>query len=58
VQPPGLDHCAPGSGNVDFAALKPLVRPEHLKVFELSPSLTVDQVKSGVAHVKSIWGED
>jgi sugar phosphate isomerase/epimerase len=58
VQPPGLDHCAPGSGNVDFAALKPLVRPEHIKVFELSPSLTVDQVKSGVAHVKRIWGED
>jgi len=58
VQPPGLDHCAPGSGNVDFAALKPFVRPEHIKVFELSPSLTVEEVKSGVAHVKRIWGED
>jgi len=58
VQPPGQDHCAPGSGNVDFAALKPLVRPEHIKVFELSPSLTVEEVKSGVAHVKRIWGND
>jgi sugar phosphate isomerase/epimerase len=58
VRPPGQDHCAPGSGNVDFAALKPFVRPEHIKVFELSPSLTVEEVKSGVAHVKRIWGEE
>jgi len=58
VQPPGRDHCAPGSGTIDSAALKPFVRPEHLKVFELSPSLTAEEVKSGVAHVKRIWGED
>jgi len=58
VQPPGRDHCPPGSGTIDFAALKPLIRPEHLKVFEFSPSLTVEEVKSGVAHVKRIWGED
>ncbi len=57
VQFPGRDHCPPGSGTVDFAALKPLVKPEHIKVFELSPSLTVDEVKSGVEHVKRIWGE-
>ena len=35
---PGRDHCAPGSGMVDFAALKPMVKPEHIKVFELSPT--------------------
>jgi len=58
VQPPGRDHCAPGSGTVDFAALRPFVRPEHLKVFELSPSLTAEEVKSGVEHLKRIWGED
>lgn len=56
VQPPGRDHCAPGSGSVNFEALKPLIKPEHVKVFELSPSLTVEQVKSGVEHVKRIWG--
>jgi sugar phosphate isomerase/epimerase len=57
VQFPGRDHCAPGSGMVDFAALKPLLKPEHIKVFEFSPSLTVEEVKSGVEHVKQIWGQ-
>ncbi len=57
VQSPALDHCAPGSGTVDFAALKPLVKPEHIKVFELSPMLALDEVQNGVAHVKRIWGE-
>jgi sugar phosphate isomerase/epimerase len=57
VQFPGKDHCAPGTGSIDFAGLKPLVKPEHIKVFELSPSLGPEAVKQGVAHVKSIWGE-
>jgi sugar phosphate isomerase/epimerase len=57
VQPPARDHCAPGTGTVDFAALKPFVKPEHIKVFEFSPVLTVPEVKAGVAHVKRIWGE-
>ena len=43
---------------IDFAGLKPMVKPEHIKVFELSPGLTVEQVRQGVAHVKGIWGED
>ena len=57
VQPPARDHCAPGTGSVNFAALKPMVKPEHIKVFEFSPSLTVEEVRSGVAHVKKIWGD-
>jgi sugar phosphate isomerase/epimerase len=57
VQFPGRDHCAPGSGNVDFAALKPSVKPHHIKVFEFSPALTIDEVKKGVAHIKHLWGE-
>ena len=58
VQFPGRDHCAPGTGMIDFAALKPLVKPEHIKVFELSPNLTADEVKSGVEHLKRLWGEE
>jgi sugar phosphate isomerase/epimerase len=58
VQAPGRDHCAPGTGMIDFGVLKPLVQPEHIKVFEFSPGLTVEQVKSGVEHVKQIWGEE
>jgi sugar phosphate isomerase/epimerase len=58
VQFPGRDHCAPGTGMIDFAALKPCLKPEHVKVFELSPSLGADEVKSGVKHLKAIWGEE
>jgi len=55
VQFPGRDHCSPGSGTIDFGAFKPLLRPEHIRVFELSPSLTVEQVRSGVQHVQQLW---
>jgi sugar phosphate isomerase/epimerase len=58
VQFPGRDHCAPGTGMVDFKALQPSVKREHIKVFELSPGLAVKEVKSGVAHVKQIWGDE
>ncbi len=58
VQFPGRDHCPPGTGTIDFAALKPMVKPEHIKVFEFSPSLTVEETKSGVEHVKKVWGSD
>jgi sugar phosphate isomerase/epimerase len=57
VQFPDRDHAAPGTGTIDFAALKPFVKPEHIKVFELSPALPVEAVRSGIAHVKKIWGD-
>lgn len=57
VQFPGRDHCAPGSGNVDFAALKPSIKPNHIKVFEFAPALTIDDAKNGIAHIKRLWGE-
>ena len=57
VQFPGRDHCPPGSGTIDFAALKPFVKPEHIKVIELSPGVEVEDLKRSVAHIKSIWGE-
>jgi sugar phosphate isomerase/epimerase len=57
VQPPGRDHCSPGTGCIDFAALKPFVKPEHIKVFEFSPKMSMAELKSGVEHVKRCWGE-
>ena len=57
VQYPGRDHCPPGSGMIDFAALKSCVRPEHIKVFEFSPVMTPEDAKRGIAHVKGLWGE-
>ena len=58
VQGAGKDHCAPGTGQVNFGALRPVVKPEHIKVFEFSPSLKVDEVQAGVAHVKGLWGAE
>jgi len=57
VQFPGKDHCPPGSGMIDYAALAPLVKPHHIKVFEFSPSMTAEDAKRGVAFVKKVWGE-
>lgn len=57
VEYPGGDHRPPGKGSIDFAALAQFVKPEHIKVFELHSSVTVEQLQEGVAHVKSLWGE-
>ena len=56
VQFPVRDHCAPGTGTVDFAALQPFVKPEHIKVFEFSNKLPVEAARAGIAHVKAHWG--
>jgi sugar phosphate isomerase/epimerase len=56
VRFPAADHCPPGVGMIDFAALKPFVKPEHIKVFELHPAVPVEDVKRGVAYLKGIWG--
>jgi sugar phosphate isomerase/epimerase len=58
VKFPAADHAPPGSGTVDFAALKPFIKPDHIKVFELSPSLPVAALQRGIAHLKNIWGDE
>jgi sugar phosphate isomerase/epimerase len=58
VKFPADDHAAPGTGTIDFAKLKPFVKPQHIKVFELNPTLSVEAVQRGVAHVKKIWGDE
>lgn len=58
VEFPGRDHRPPGRGTIDWVALKPLVLPTHLKVFELSPSLSPADAKEGVEKLKSIWGPE
>lgn len=52
------DHCPPGSGMIDYAALKPFVRPDHIKVIELSPGVAAEDVKRGYAFIRSVWGEE
>jgi sugar phosphate isomerase/epimerase len=55
---PARDHRPIGSGNIDFAALKPMVRPEHIKVLELHPSLPPEEVRSSFARLKELWGAE
>jgi sugar phosphate isomerase/epimerase len=58
VKFPARDHYPPGGGDIDYASLKPCVKPEHIKVFELSPKVPLEAVKQGVAHLKKIWGDE
>ena len=58
VQFPASDHCAPGTGMIDYAALAPFVKPEHIKVFEFGSRVSVEAAKAGIAHIKKIWGEE
>ena len=58
VKFPARDHFPPGGGDIDFAALAPFVKPEHIKVFELSPKVPLDSVIRSVAHLKRIWGAE
>lgn len=58
VQFPGRDHCPPGSGMIDWKGLAPLVKPEHIKVLELSPGVPPADVLTGFTHLKSFWGEE
>jgi len=58
VKFPARDHFPPGAGDINFAALKPFVKPEHIKVFELSPKVPVEAAQAGIAHLKSIWGAE
>ena len=57
VKAPARDHFPPGGGHINFEALKPFVKPEHIKVFELSPKVPLEAVHRGVAHLKKIWGD-
>jgi sugar phosphate isomerase/epimerase len=58
VQFPTRDHCAPGTGMIDYAALAPFVKSEHIKVFEFSSKVPVEAAKAGIAHIKKIWGAE
>ncbi len=58
VKFPARDHFPPGGGDIDFAALAPFVKPEHIKVFELSPKVPLDSVQRSIVHLKKIWGAE
>jgi sugar phosphate isomerase/epimerase len=57
VEFPGRDHRPPGQGTVDFAGLARWVRPEHLKILEMSPGVNGEEVLAGVEHLRQVWGD-
>lgn len=53
---PDQDHRAPGTGSIDFKGLAGYAAGDKIKVMELNPSVTVDEVKTGFEFLKSVWG--
>jgi len=48
------DHIPPGSGEIDFAALKPFLKTDTLKVIELKPGIPVSEVSEGIQFVREM----
>ena len=48
------DHIPPGSGEIDFAALKPFLKADTIKVIELKPGIETSEVKAGIKFVREI----
>ena len=48
------DHIPPGSGEIDFAALKPYLKADTIKVIELKPGIETSEVKAGIKFVREI----
>lgn len=55
---PDQDHRAPGTGIIDFKGLAGYAGPDKIKVMELNPGVTFEEVKTGFAFLKSVWGEN
>ncbi len=58
VEFPGRDHRPLGKGMINFQALTPFVKPDHIKVLELSPSIAAEDVQASLAHLQSLWGPE
>ena len=49
------DHFAPGDGQVDFAALRTFAENVRHVVFEPNSSVTEEELRKGVAHIRRLW---
>jgi sugar phosphate isomerase/epimerase len=59
ITPEGAhDHAPPGMGVIDYEALKPFVRPDHIKVLELNPGVAPEDVGRGFEYIRSVWGAE
>ena len=47
------DHIPPGSGEIDFKALKPFLKTDTVKVVELKPGIPESKVSEGVRFIRN-----
>ena len=53
----GDDHLPPGTGRVDFAALKETAAQARHLVFEPAANVSEEDLRKGLEHMKRIWAE-
>jgi sugar phosphate isomerase/epimerase len=58
VRPPMQDHCAPGSGALDFSCFGFYADPDILHVFEPASTVTPGDLKTGLELLQKTWGAD
>jgi sugar phosphate isomerase/epimerase len=51
------DHIPPGSGEIDFTALKPFLKTDTIKVFELKPGIPASEVSEGIRFIREKLSE-
>jgi hypothetical protein len=56
VSAQGQDHQPVGAGHIDFKMVSEFWRPEHLLTLELSPRITVDEVRLSKERVQALLG--
>lgn len=58
VDAQGRDHQSIGEGRVDFAMVSRFWRPEHLLILELSPRVSMEQVRLSKQRLEALIGQD
>jgi hypothetical protein len=49
-----LDHCVPGSGEVDFSDSKKYIKPNTLKILEINSRESEKDLLDSIHYLKSI----